>query len=124
MCVCTTASLSIHLSMDTEIYMGLPGGTSGKESACQCRRHTRHGFGLVHESGRSPEVENGDTLQYSCLENTMDKEAWQLHPMGVTKSQTQLSEHTHIVYQTKFIYIVLIGITYIAMDRKHLHVTC
>ena len=56
--------------------------------------------GLVHELGRSPEVENGDPRQYSCLENTVDKEAWRLHPMKVTKSQhSWATEHTHIIYQ-------------------------
>ena len=41
--------------------------------------------------GRSPEEGNGYPLQYSCLENSMDRGAWQATIHGVAKSQTQLS---------------------------------
>ena len=41
-------------------------------------------------SGRSPEEENGNPLQYSCLENPMDRGAWRAIVPGVEKSQTQL----------------------------------
>ena len=41
-------------------------------------------------SGRFPEGGHGNPLQYSCLENPMDRGAWQAH--GVTHSQTQLSD--------------------------------
>ena len=57
--------------------------------------------GLVPESGRSPGGENGNPLQYSCLENSMDKEASQATVHGVTKSQTQLSTHAHTGYRMK-----------------------
>jgi len=43
-------------------------------------------------SGRSHREENGYPLQYSCLENSMDKEAWWATVQGITKSQTQLSD--------------------------------
>ena len=42
-------------------------------------------------SGRSLGVGNGNSLQYSVLENTMDREAWRATVHWVTKSQTQLS---------------------------------
>ena len=42
-------------------------------------------------SGRSPGVGNGNPLQYSCLENPMDRGAWWVTVHGVAKSQTQLS---------------------------------
>ena len=42
--------------------------------------------------GRNPGEENGNTLQYSCLENPMDREAWQATVHGVTKSQIRLSD--------------------------------
>ena len=47
--------------------------------------------------GRSPEEGNGNPLQYSCLENPMDRGAWQAIVHGAAKSQTQLkrlSTHT------------------------------
>ena len=46
--------------------------------------------GLIPEWERSPGGENGNPLQYSCLENPMDKGAWQATVHGVTKSQTRL----------------------------------
>ena len=42
-------------------------------------------------SGRSPGRQNGNLLQYSSLENSMDKVAWWATVYGVTKSQTRLS---------------------------------
>ena len=47
--------------------------------------------GSVPESGRSPGVGNGNPLQYTCLENPMDRGAWQATVYGVTKSWTRLS---------------------------------
>ena len=47
--------------------------------------------GLVPELGQSPGEGNGNPLQYSCLENSMDKGAWQATVRGVAKSQTRLS---------------------------------
>ena len=44
--------------------------------------------GSIPESGRSPEEGNGYPLQYSCLENPMDRGAWQAIVHGVTKSWT------------------------------------
>ena len=48
--------------------LDFPGGVSGKESTCQCRRHERDS-GSIPGLGRSPGVGNGNPLQYSCLEN-------------------------------------------------------
>ena len=47
--------------------------------------------GLIPGSGRSPGGGNGNPLQYSCLENSMDRGVWQTAVCGVTKSRTQLS---------------------------------
>ena len=47
---------------------------------------------LIPGSGRSPEEGNGNPLQYSCLENSMDKGLWQAAEHGVSKSQAQLRE--------------------------------
>ena len=53
------------------IYMGFPGGSDGKESACNVGD-----LGSVPVLGRSPREVNGYTPQYSCLENSMDRGAW------------------------------------------------
>ena len=52
-------------------------------------------MGLIHGWGRSPGVGNGNSLQYCCLENSMDREAWKAAVHEVTKSYTRLSTHTH-----------------------------
>jgi len=74
------------------IEMDLAGGSDSKESACNIGD-----MGLILVSGRSPEEGNGNPLQYSCLENSMDRGAWWATVRGVTKSWTQLNnEHTCI----------------------------
>ena len=57
--------------------MGLLWWLSGKESACNAG--DTEDMGLIPGSGRSLEEGNGNPLQYSCLGNTMDREAWQAH---------------------------------------------
>ena len=67
-----------------------PGGASGKEPACQCRRHERLGFDPW--VGRIPlEGKHSNPLQYSCLKNPMDSGAWWAAVRGVTESPE--SEH-------------------------------
>ena len=56
--------------------------------------------GLIPGWGRSPGGGNGNPLQYSCLENSMDRGAWWTVVPGVTKSQTQLSVHMHVCVHT------------------------
>ena len=51
--------------------------------------------GLNTGSGRSSKGGNGNPLQYSCLENPMDRGAWQATVRGVAKSRTCLSTHTY-----------------------------
>ena len=68
--------------------LGLPGGASGKELVCPCRRHKRCGF---HPWVRkSLWRRKCNPLQYSCLGNPMNRGAWQATVHGVAKSQTQL----------------------------------
>ena len=64
---------------------GFPGGSDGKESACSAGD-----LGLIPGSGRSPGGGHGSPLQYSYLENPMDRGAWQATVHRVGKSQTQL----------------------------------
>ena len=51
-------------------------------------------LGLIPGSGRSPGEGNGNSLQYSCLENLMDGGVWWATVHGVTKSWTLLSDFT------------------------------
>ena len=50
--------------------------------------------GLIPGLGRSPRGGNGNTLQYSCLKNSMDRGVWRAPVHGVTKSRSRLSTHT------------------------------
>ena len=52
-------------------------------------------MGSIPRSGRSSGVGNGNPLQYPCLENSMDKGAWQATVLGVANSQTQLNDWIH-----------------------------
>jgi len=52
--------------------------------------------GLIPELGRSPGGGNGKPLQYSWLENSMDRGTWQATIHGVTVSQTRLSSHIRV----------------------------
>ena len=63
------------------IYMGFSGGSDSKESACNTRN-----LGLTPESGRSPGEGNGYPLQYSHLENSMDRGAWLAMVHRIAKS--------------------------------------
>ena len=49
-------------------------------------------MGLIPGSGRSPGGQHGNPLQYSCLENPMDRGVWQATVHGVAKSRAQLSD--------------------------------
>ena len=63
----------------------------GKESTCNAED-----VGLIPGSGRSPGEGNGKPLQYSCLENPMDRGASQAAVHRVTKSWSDMTEHTHL----------------------------
>ena len=68
---------------------GFLGGSEGKASACNAGD-----LSLIPGSGRSPGEGNGNPLQYSCLENSMDGGAWWATVHEITKSQTRLSNFT------------------------------
>ena len=63
--------------------MDFPGDLDGKESACSAGDQ-----GSIPGLGRSPGEGNGNLLQYSCLEKSMDRGAWRTSVPGVAKSQT------------------------------------
>ena len=66
-----------------------PGGSEDKASACNAGDP-----GSIPGLGRSPGEGNGNPLQYSCLENPMDRGAWWATVHGVAKSWTRLSDFT------------------------------
>ena len=78
-----------HLNLDLCIYsasqvaQGFPGGSAVKESACHAG-DTASTPGL----GRSSGERDAYPLQYSCLENSMDRGAWRVPVHGVAKSRT------------------------------------
>ena len=65
---------------------GFPGDSDGKESVCNAGD-----LGLILGSGRSPGEGNGNPLQYSCMENSMDK-AWRATVHGFAKSHIGLND--------------------------------
>ena len=72
-----------------EYFKGFPGGSDGKASACNVGD-----LGLIPGSGRSPGEGNGNPLQYSCLENSMEGGAWYTTVHGGVTNQTRLSSFT------------------------------
>ena len=78
----------------SDLYMnakGFPGNSDSKESA-----HNAGDQGLIPGSGRSPGEGNGNPLQYSCLENPMDRGAWQATVHGVSRVGHNWVTNTHI----------------------------
>ena len=67
---------------------GFPGGDGGKEPSTNAG--DVKDTGSIPRSGRSPGGKHGNPLQYSCLENPMNREAWMATVQRVEKSQTQL----------------------------------
>ena len=68
--------------------MGFPGGSDGKESACN--EGDPGSVSLGQEDFL--EKKNGNPLQYSCLGNSMDRGVWQATVHRVVKSQTRLGD--------------------------------
>ena len=68
--------------------MGFPGGSDSKESACDAGEP-----GSIPGSARSPGEGNGNPLQYSCLENPMDRGAWRaaVHGVGKESNMTEVT---------------------------------
>ena len=91
--------------------MSVPGGSEGRESACNAGD-----LSSIPGSGRSPGEGNDNPLQYSCLENPMDRGDWRAAVHGVSKSQTWLSDshlHFHISIS---MWLLLAPLTVIAGD--------
>ena len=78
-------NLLLPLALSRGILRAFPGGSVGKESACNARDSS-----LIPGLGRSPGEGNGNLLQHSCLGNLMDKEAWQTTVHGVARVRHNL----------------------------------
>ena len=80
--------MELVLAIDRPVFEvnRLPRWLSHKGSACDAGD-----MGLMPGSGRSPGGGNGNPLQNSCWDNTMDRGAWRTKVHGVAKSQTPLS---------------------------------
>ena len=65
----------------TPVSLDFHGGSDSKEFVCK-----QEDLSLISGLGRFPGEGNSYPLQYSCLENSMDREAWQARVHGVTKS--------------------------------------
>ena len=81
----TTERLT-HTHTYRVLILGFPGGSDGKESACNAGDPYS-----IPGSGRSPGGGHDNPLQYSCLENPMDRGTWRATVYGVANSRTQLS---------------------------------
>ena len=77
------ASSNLYLANVYQGNQGFPGGSDCKESAWNAGN-----LGLIPGLGRSPGGGHGNPLQYSCLENPMDRGAWRATVQGTAKSRT------------------------------------
>ena len=80
----------------------LPRGSDGKASACDTGEP-----GLIPELGGSPGGGKSDPLQYSCLENSIDRGAWQATVHGVAKDMTE--QQTHMYKKTQTVMLKMPG---------------
>ena len=69
--------------------MDFPDGSDGRESACNAGDP-----GSIPRLGKSPGEENGYSLQYSCLENPMDRGAWQVTVLGIDRHRDAVKQGT------------------------------
>ena len=99
-----SSSQMVHFLKD------FPGGSDSKASV-----YNVGDLGLIPGPGRSPGEGNGNPLQYCCLENPMDRGAWQATVHGVAKSRTRLSDFTslHTLTSVFIISVPLITLPFI-----------
>ena len=90
---CLYLSICYFVHHASFAYRGFPGGSGGKESACNAGDSSS-----IPGWGQSPGEDKGNPLQYSCLENPMDRGAWQGYSLGL-QSWTQLKRlSTHVCF--------------------------
>ena len=69
-------------------FLSFPGGSDGKESA-----YNTGDLGLIPGLGRSPGEGNGYSRQYSCLETSMDRGAWQARQLSLSNGMVSKIDH-------------------------------
>ena len=105
----TTGPNTVSFRVIWRYIWGFPGGSVGKESTCSAG--DTEDMGSVAGLGRFPGGGHGNPLQYSCLENPMDRGAWQAIVDRVTKSWTWLKwlstaqEYVYLVFKDFFLSI-------------------
>ena len=92
--------------------MGFPGGSGGKESTCNAGN-----LGLIPGFERSPGEGDGYLFQYSCLENSVDRGAWQAAVHGVAKELDTTEPHIHVVYS-----LLMVAFSFSITKLRFLHV--
>ena len=88
-----TTKIILFIYNDLVHWVGFPGGSDGKESACDVGD-----LGSIPGLGSSPGEGNGNPLQYSGLRNPMDSGAWRATVDGVEKSRAGLRDNTRAVH--------------------------
>ena len=104
--------------LNSVLFLGFPEGLVSKESTCNAED-----LGLIPGSGRSPGERNGNPLQYSCLENPMDKGAWRVTVLGSQRVKHSWVTNTHSIPMCVCVYIHLIFFIYSAVSG-HLDCFC
>ena len=101
-----------HISDKSRVHKVFPAGSDGKESAWNLGD-----LGSIPGLGRAPGEENGNPLQYSCLENPMDGGAWLATVHGVAKSQTRLRSLTFTFHFSFRVYKALSKLKMIQLEN-------
>ena len=92
---CMTSCWTSNKSFLIWVFMGFPGGSVVKKKKKKKLPANAGDVGSIPGLGRPPGEGNGNPLQYSCLENPMDRETCQATVPGVAKNWTRLSTHAH-----------------------------
>ena len=107
----TISIISLFNICQSDRWKGFPGRSEGKARVCNAGDS-----GSIPGLGRSPGEGNGSLLQYSCLENPLDRGAWWATVLGVTKSRTGLRDFTFHLGE-KIFFLVLLKFTFLFMAR-------
>ena len=86
----------------------MPELTSLVAQMVKCLAYNAGDLGLIPGSGRSSGEGNGNPLQYSCLENPMDRGAWWAIVHWVPKSRTRLSNFTEVIGESSVLWALFL----------------